>query len=50
MVVDHVFSNPYVAFEYFAEGKLIFKTKGEGLLEAINSVYPRDIAVNFARI
>ncbi len=50
MVACHVFSNPYVAFEYFAEGKLIFKTKGEGLLEAINSVYPRDIAVNFARI
>lgn len=50
IVVDHVFSNPYVAFEYVADGKLVFKTKGEGLLEAINAVYPREIATNFARI
>ncbi len=50
VVVEHVFSNPFVAFEYVADGKLVFKTKGDGLLGAINSIYPTEIASNFARI
>lgn len=50
VVTNLCFANPYVAFEYVVEGKLQYKTDGKGLKSAIDAVYNREIAMNFAAI
>lgn len=39
-----VFSNPYVSFTYMIDGKLMYKTTGEGLFCAITSIYGIDFS------
>lgn len=45
-----ILANPYIAFSYYADDKNIFKTDGTGLKNAINSVYNREITMNFIEI
>lgn len=50
LVLKMIFANPYVAFNYSADGKTIYKTDGTGLKNAINCVYNREITMNFLEI
>lgn len=45
-----VFANPFVKFELHNEEKCIFRTRGEGLLQAIDAVYGQDCADNLLEI
>lgn len=38
------FSNPFIAFTYIIDGKLMYKTNGDGLLSTINAIYGVDFA------
>ena len=50
LVEQLILSNPYVAFEYYADGKKILESNGKGLKDAVFSIYPREIAMNFMPI
>lgn len=50
LILKMILANPYIAFSYYADGKNIFKTDGTGLKNAINSVYNREITMNFIEI
>ena len=39
-----IFANPFIKFELYNEDKCLLKTRGEGLLEAIEGVYGNDIS------
>lgn len=44
------FSNYFVSFELYADGKAVFKTRGEGLLQCIEAIYGKDISENLLEI
>lgn len=50
LILKMILANPYIAFSYYADDKNIFKTDGTGLKNAINSVYNREITMNFIEI
>lgn len=50
LILKMILANPYIAFSYYADDKNIFKTDGTGLKDAINSVYNREITMNFIEI
>lgn len=41
-----VFANPFLSFTYIVDGKLIYKTAGDGLLGCIKSIYGLDFTDN----
>ncbi|NLL55951.1 MAG: DNA mismatch repair endonuclease MutL [Clostridiales bacterium] len=46
LVQDFVFSNPDIAFKYYADNNLVYQTTGDGLKNAMYAVYSSDIADN----
>lgn len=50
LILKMILANPYISFSYYADDKNIFKTDGTGLKNAINSVYNREITMNFIEI
>lgn len=50
LILKMILANPNIAFSYYADDKNIFKTDGTGLKNAINSVYNREITMNFIEI
>lgn len=45
-----VFANPFIKFELHTEEKCVFRTRGEGLLQAIEAVYGQNCADNLLEI
>lgn len=46
LVQDFIFSNPNISFKYYIDNNLIYQTAGNGLENAIYSVYSSEIADN----
>ncbi len=44
VVQKTAFSNPFLSFTYIVDGKLLYKTSGEGLLSTIKAIYGIDFA------
>lgn len=44
------FANYFIKIELYADGKPVFKTRGEGLLQCIEAIYGKDISENLLEI
>lgn len=44
------FANYFIRIELYADGKAVFKTRGEGLLQCIEAIYGKDISENLLEI
>lgn len=50
LIASLILANPDIAFTYTADGKTIYQTQGNGLNNAVLSIYNREITMNFIEI
>lgn len=50
LIFKFILANPHIAVRYYADDKLIYSSSGTGIKDAVESVFPKNIADSFIAI